>query len=151
MEVYYTVKEASEETAKEPCSRKGHMAVRVPGQIVLFGGHDTVTANINNTVDHITVNILSMRVIWVYHLDIDRWFKTALPETHVAPPPIAYACAVVIGSQIYLHGGHLVESTKAKATGALWKLTNTAEEITWSELKFQDKKSMPSPRSQHVG
>ena len=150
MEEQYTMKEASEEKAIKPCSRKGHMAVRVPGQIVLFGGEDIVQ-NVNGTVNHITVNMFSMRVIWVYHLDIDRWLKTALPETLVVPPPTAYACAVVIGSQIYLHGGILVESETIKATGALWKFTSTAEGITWSEMKFRNKKSIPSPRCLHVG
>ena len=152
MEVPYTIKEASEEKTKEPCSRKGHMAVKVPGQIVLFDGEDIVTENINGTVHHITVNMISMREIWVYHLDIDRWLKTALPETHVVPPPTACACAVVIGSQIYMHGGAiLVELAKPKITGALWKLTNTAEVITWSEMKFRNKKSIPSPRLAHAG
>ena len=150
MEEHYTMKEASEEKAKEPCSRKGHMAVKVPGQIVLFGGEDVIQ-NINDTVHLVTVNMFSLRVIWVYHLDIDRWVKTALPETLVVPPPTAYACAVVVRSQIYLHGGILVESETIKATGALWKFTSTAEGITWSEMKFRNKKSIPSPRCLHVG
>ena len=144
MEIYWTTKEA-----KKPSSRKGHMAVRVPGQIILFGGEDVLTENTDDTVENTTVKMFSMRVIWMYHLDIDRWTKTVLPEAHVVPPATAYACAVMIGSQIYLHGGLPVES-KTKATGALWKLTNAAEGISWSKMKFQDKKSMPSPRCLHA-
>ena len=150
MEVRWAKKEACEEKAKEPCSRKGHMAVRVPGQIVVFGGEDVIK-NISEQVQYITVSMFSMRVIWVYHLEIDRWTKTALPETHVVPPPSAFACAVAIGSQIYLHGGFLVRSDTAESTGALWKLTSAAAGITWSEMKFRNKKSIPSPRFLHVG
>ena len=153
MEVHYTVKEASEAKAKEPCSRKGHMAVRVPGQIVIFGGEDVIK-NIDDVVHHMIVNMFSMRVIWIYHLDIDKWMKTELLEAHVTPPPTGYASAVVIGSQIYLHGGILRESEASKtskATGALWKFASSAEGITWSEMKFRNKKSIPSPRFLHVG
>ena len=156
MEACWTLKEVCEEKAKKPHSRKGHMALRVRGQIVLFGGEDVETDNTDDTVEHNTVNMFSMRVIWLYHLDIDRWTKTVLPHTQVIPPPTAEACAVAIGSHIYQHGGSLgpqslLGTQRTEETGALWKLTSIAEGISWSEIKFQDKKSMPSPRCLHAG
>ena len=74
---------------KRPNPRWGHTAVRLNRSIVVFGGICKGTDNRHR--------YYSMRVIWSFNLDIERWIKFILPETQMIPKPRAGQCFVVVG------------------------------------------------------
>ena len=105
------------------------MAVRLNTNIIVFGDEYRGMKTANRTTYY------SMRVIWSYNLDIDKWIKFVLPETQDVPEPTTDACAVVVGSEIYIHGGGRFGDVRKFLAGCMWKLSRmrtTAERITWT-------------------
>ena len=130
---------------KKPNPKDGHVAVRLQENIVLFGGL---------YIDSQRTMYYSMRVIWSYNLDIDRWIKLVLPETQATPHPAVGQCAVTIRSDIYLHGGgqHCEGDFLGLLFPSLWKLSGTSDSrITWTQINFPKGQGVPSKRFCHAG
>ena len=64
---------------KRPFKRCGHVAVCLKRNIIVFGGGCKDTENEHRFKYH------SMRVIWSYDLDIDRWIKFVLQDASGIP------------------------------------------------------------------
>ena len=135
--------------AKKPQPKDGHVAVRLHRNIMLFGGMRRI--NLDTRTKY-----YSMRAIWSYSLDIDRWVKFVLPKTQATPNPAVGRCAVTIGSDIYVHGGGQFREDAFDFKGflfsSLWKLSGTADNrITWTKINFQKEQEIPSGRYLHCG
>ena len=136
---------------KKPFPRCGHVAVRLKRNVVMFGG-----AYDNTATDHEEkFKYYSLRVIWSYNLDIDRWMKFVLPNTHGLLHRIE-SCAVVIGSEIYVHGGWsgAWDGTQysCELHGCLWKLSMKSDRsIAWTGFDLKNAQDFPSNRTGHVG
>ena len=131
---------------KRPHPRWGHTAVLMNGSIVVFGGACSVT-------DSEIVKYYSMRVIWSFNLDIERWIKCTLPETQMIPKPRIGQCFVVVGSAIYIHGGckFKEDGFKGKTFSGLWKLSSSDEGIAWTEIQFHTGQLIPTARTFNTG
>ena len=143
--VKFQVNEELKTDVMKPLPRYSHNAVRYNRNIVIFGGgeEDVVTYN-----DDLT-KCYSMRVIWFYDLDIDRWIKFVVPDTQNIPPSRISSCAVLIGSNIYMCGGAQRADRGFYHKGDLWKLSMTAEEkISWTQLTTTIE---IAPRTGHTG
>ena len=133
---------------KRPFRRCGHVAVRLKRNIIVFGGgcKDTET-------DH-RFKYYSMRVIWSYNLDIDRWIKFVLQDAPDIPTPRSEACTVAVGSHIYMHGGIRYRDAAFRPSYkyGLFKLSTTsARSLSWKRIKFPtDLEDVPSCRSGHA-
>ena len=130
-----------------PFKRCGHVAVRLKRNIIVFGGgcKDTET-------DH-SFKYYSLRLIWSYNLDIDRWIKFVLQDASGIPDARSEACAVAIGSQIYLHGGiqyHDAEVLESYYYGLFRLSTTSTRSLTWTRMNFPTA-DVPSCRSGHSG
>ena len=130
---------------KKPNPKDGHVAVRLQRNIVLLGG---------GYRDSPRTMYYSMRVIWSYNLDIDRWIKLVLPERQAIPHPAVGQCAVAIRLDIYLHGGG--QYREGDFLGllfpSLWKLSGTSDSrIAWSQINFPKGQGVPSERFCHAG
>ena len=122
---------------RKPLPRCGHVAVHLNRNIIIFSGGYT-----GSVPDH-KWKYFSLRVIWSYNLDIDRWIKLIIPETKEIPEPRVEACAVVIGSHVYFYGGwtYPTEESTGIVFVRLWKLSRTAEgRVTWTCDTFTKKK-----------
>ena len=128
---------------KKPLPRMGHAAVNLKRNIVIFGGGYK-----NDHIPKSMAKCYSMRVIWSYNLDIDRWIKFVLQESRDIPYPSLSACTVSIGSNIYMHGGQLFTRHRVFANG-VWKLSRTsAGDISWTQIQTTD---IIAPRMGHAG
>ena len=124
----------------EPLEKRiGHVAVNLDHFVIVFGGA---------MPNHRT---LSLRKIWMYNRYTEQWMKYVIPTTHQAPPSTWRACAVTIGSDIYMFGGR-VRSKRSRYLGhtnALWKLSRMQSgKFAWKQIKCQSKEQSPSPRSE---
>ena len=130
---------------KRPHPRWGHTAVRLNRSIVLFGGACKGADD--------RYRYYSMKVIWSFNLDIERWIKGILSETHMIPKPRSGQCAVVVGSHIYMHGGcrFNAHDFNGMRFSGLWKLSSSDEGIAWTEIKFHTGQLTPNGRSFHAG
>ena len=127
---------------KKPQPRFGHVAVRLNTNIVVFGGAcgDIQPGGLSKYYSH--------RVIWSYNLDIDRWIKFVLPDTQKIPEARILACAVVMGSDIYLYGGMRFDHS----IGGVWKLSGTAaRNISWEYADSPCTENLIAPRFAHAG
>ena len=130
----------------KPHMRFGHVAVRHEHYILLIGG----TGIYGHSSQH---------VIWMYNLYSEQWRQHVIPESEKVPENCQEACAVSIGSDIYMFGGLEIHQrqtrmsleTSEKATNSLWKLTTDNEVFTWTKTEDQEKKKSPSPRYHHSG
>ena len=77
----------------------GHVAVRVKGCIIVFGGKSGLCENL-------------MTEIRIYNLYTEHWRKYYAPQIPECPPSSFFASAVAIGSAIYMYDA-----------GLTWKLT----------------------------
>ena len=117
-----------------PYPRCSQMVVCMGKTVVMFGG-----------VYDRTLSLVSLHVIWLYNLDVERWRKVVLSEDTDVPPSTCEACAVVIGNTIFLHGG---ATNTRDYTDAMWKLTMEGN-LSWTEVTFDNPKKIPSPRCGH--
>ena len=128
-----------ESNLTKPHARMSHMAVCLDNNIMLFGG----------CTERSDFRFMNNRVIWIYNTDCERWKKHVLPKGRKVPAATAIACAVVIGSDIYMFGGF---SQTKRVTSKLWKLFSTTEHnFKWGKINFKDKIQTPSPRAAHAG
>ena len=95
-------------------SRHSHVAVRMYHCIIVFGG----------TWQKDDDPQLSLHMIWMYNLYTEQWGKHQIPDDHVAPPPTDSACAVVLGKDVFMFGGFVIN---VGTTNALWKLSWTPQ------------------------
>ena len=130
--------------------RKKHMAVRLDNSVVFFGGdleHGQFIAS------------APMCEIYVYNIHIEQWTIYRLKMSdHAVPEGTESACAVVIGTDIFVHGGKSWRSKDHNkeaiccSTDALWKLSKRKHnDFIWQKITFKDKESIPSPRALHSG
>ena len=111
--------------------------------IVIFGGYSS-----NKFISH--------KVIWTYNLDTDRWKKHTASGSQEVPQGRLGACAVAIGTQIYMHGGRSIEK---QTLATLWKLDvrpalcsmSGEDGMAWTQVKFEDNNLIPSARTYHTG
>ena len=137
-----TVIDESNSSSGKPLPRHSHLAVQIHRDIVIFGGY-----NYNKYI--------SYKVIWTYNLDIDRWKKHTVSGSQLVPQGSHGACAVAVGTQIYIHGGWTANQVlatlwKLDVSGALWKISGQ-DGIVWSQVKFGDNNLIPSPCTYHTG
>ena len=141
-ETVHMVDESNSSSGK-PLPRHSHLAVQIHRHIVIFGGY--------YNMKHI-----SHKVIWTYNLDIDRWKKHIVSGSQEVPQELFGACAMEIGTQIYMHGGSTIEKQtlatlwKLDVSPALWKMPGQ-DGIVWSQVMFEDNNLIPSARSNHTG
>ena len=134
---------------KKPQLKDGHVAVRLHRNIVLFGGMRWINHEAR-------IKYYSMRVVWSHNLDTDRWVKFVQPETQATPHPPVGQCAVIIKSDIYVHGGGQYREDgfnfKVLLFSSLWKLSGPADNsITWTKTNFQEDQEIPSEQYLHCG
>ena len=114
----------------KPHMRLGHVAVRHEHYILLIGGTGIYGRS-------------SQHVIWMYNLYSEQWRQHVIPESEKVPVNCQGACAVSIGSDIYMFGGlevhqrkrRIILDTSEKATNSLWKLTACNECFTWTKTE----------------
>ena len=124
---------------RTPSARHNHVAVCMNRDIVVFGG-----IMLSGSLSH--------RFIWIYRHDIDRWKKYVIPKTHTAPTAMVGACAVAIGTAIYVHGGIGGDWGNQYIDNDLWRLSRRTDHgITWSKIHFENDHVQPSPRYWHAG
>ena len=134
-----------------PQARCGHVAVHLNRNIVIFGG-GLQTPDFRS-------KYYSFRVIWSYSLDTDRWDKFIVPETQYLPQRGTEACAISVGSSIYMHGGMCIEYSNVAENRygrvfsySFWKLHRTSERnLTWTKITFPKEEKVPSSRIGHAG
>ena len=124
-----TVIDESNSSSGKPLPRAYHLAVPMQRHIVIFGGF-------NNK------KYISHKVIWTYNLDIDRWKKHTASGSQEVPHGRSCACAVAVGTQIYMHGGYINYNENTLATlwkldvsAALWKMPGQ-DGVVWTQVKF---------------
>ena len=154
-----------ESTQKTPLPRYGHVAVRVLNSIVLFGGeyeqHYTCRkySEMNNAFGGYPVHergAIEMNTIWVYDLSTDQWERlVCLQGEYERPRRLAGMVAVVIGTDIYVHGGNTLGHLR-KCTADLFKLSCIGKTVKWNEILFGNiwltfDRKIPSPRTNHTG
>ena len=114
-----------------PGKLHGHVAVNMNHYILVFGGKFIKDYN------HIPLH-----EIWMYNLYTEEWRKHVIPQGQPVPTETerGYACAVVIGSNVYMFGGHTLFTT----TNTLWKLAaDPQESFAWSEIVMTNKEKTP--------
>ena len=134
-----------------PQARCGHVAVHLNRNIVIFGGG-------LQTPDSRS-KYYSFRVIWSYSLDTDRWNKFIVSETHDIPHQRMEACAISVGSSIYMHGGMCIKYYNVAENNyrevfyyGFWKLHRTSQRnLTWTKITFPKEEKVPSSRIGHAG
>ena len=93
---------------------------------------------------------ISSNVIWMYNIYTEQWRIHQIPKGKITPGPIAGACAVAIGRDIYIFGGE--SSGQNGKTNNVWKLTRTPQGcFNWSNIEFENDVKLPSPRAWHSG
>ena len=117
----------------------GHVAVCLDNYIMVIGGIDMNSEPV------------STHVILMYNVYTDQWRKHQIPVHKNAPPPVACACAVAIGTDIYMFGGFELDKKLNTETNELWKLTEGLQCIDWSKIEFYHDVKLPSPRCDHSG
>ena len=152
-------------TQKTPLPRHGHVAVRVLNSIVLFGGEDekhytcTKISEMNNAFGGYHVHkrwAIEMNAIWVYDLSTDQWEKLVCSQgDYERPRPLAGMVAVVIGTDVYVHGGNTLRYLR-KCTADLYKLSFIRKTVKWNRIPFGNRwlvfdHKIPSPRTNHTG
>ena len=89
-------------------------------------------------------------IICLYNLYTEKWRKYKVPFGKMTPSPIRGACAVVVGSDLYMFGG--LDLIPNHLTNDLFKLTRTtAGSFYWSKIEMHRDMRLPSPRSEHGG
>lgn len=136
----------SEFNDEELHERCGHVAVRLDKYMVMFGGYVCQRFQFQGET-LFREEYLSSRAIWTYNMDTNRW-KCIVTKGCKNPPGTSGACAISIGRDIYMQGGH----THSGNTNALWKLSFTADKgLFWTEIKMgSDSTKQPSPRDKHA-
>ena len=127
-------------------SRYSHVAVRFDHCIIVLGGKWLESEP-----------PLLLRTIWMYNVYTEEWGMYQISDNEEVPPPTDAACAVVIGSDIFMFGGRELFRERAqrrlsRLTNALWKLSWTPQHrFLWSHIKYENKLKPPTPRADHSG
>ena len=122
-----------------PGQPSGHVAVNRGHYILVFSGRFPKGQG-----------LMPLHVIWAYNLYTEEWTKHVIPQGQTVPTNRSYACAVVIGSDVYMFGGYMFP--ERNETNTLWKLASDPQEsFVWSEIVAINKEKTPSPRSEHTG
>ena len=126
-----------------------HMAVRLGNDIVVFGGRLKKSQYMASA---------PMDEIYLYNIHREQWTKHVISKSdHAVPHGTEAACTVLIGTDIYMHGGNTWRRKKYKhstccKSDALWKLSKRKyNDFTWQKIHFHEKKAIPSPRVYHSG
>ena len=91
-----------------------------------------------------------LNTIWLYNHYTEKWRNYKVPCGKMAPSPIRSACAVVVGSDLYMFGG--LDLIPKHLTNDLFKLTKTTTGcFYWSKIEMHRDMRLPSPRSEHGG
>ena len=118
----------------------GHVAVQMGHYVLVFGGGRYSEMYI----------ALPLHTIWKYNLYTEWWSKHEIASWQRTPPVCYWACAVAIGSGVYMFDGR--KWAGCSAADALWKLATTSEgNMFWSRIVISDKKNVPSQRRKHTG
>ena len=116
-----------------------HVAINMDHHILVFSGMK------RNCHTYVPLNI-----IWMYNLYTEQWKTHVIPQGQTIPGKRYSACAVVIGSDVYMFGGTLYSAVSS--TNKLWKLaTDPQGSFIWSEIVVTNKEKTPSPRCGHTG
>ena len=100
---------------------KKHIAVTLDHYIVVMGGIDSETGQVN------------AHSVWLYNLFLEQWQKYEIPKKKQAPDNLIRACGVVIGKDIITFGGET--RTQETKSNELWKLTrNTNDSFEWNRI-----------------
>ena len=145
--VHLNTHEELKKDVMKPLQRYGHVAVRYHRCIAMFGGASEAAKP--STGELFRYRQYSMRVIWLYDLDIDRWIKFVVPDTQNIPSPSFGSCAVDIGSHLYTYGGLYDDGRLSDGIGDLWKLSRSADgNFSWTQLTTEVR---IAPRCGHSG
>ena len=91
------------------------------------------------------------REIWRYNLCIGEWKRYDIPQNEIAPPTLEGACAVALGSSIFMFGGYDY-AMERRYRNDMWRLNTTLEgHFVWSKITNKHSSKEPSPRSSHSG
>ena len=126
---------------RESCAseRADHVAVRLEHYIRVFGGIGH---------KHFDDQELQRNRIWMFNLFTEKWSMYMVRRK--IPPAINAACAVAIGSDVYMFDGR--RNAECSFADALWKLNrNPKGYFLWSRIVTEDQTRVPSVRSKHTG
>ena len=118
-----------------------HNAVTMDHCILVFGG-----------ICRKDMCITPLNKMWLYNVYTEEWRKHEIPQGQTVPEGRLSACAMVVGSDVYMFGGCKMPYTVGDPTNELWKLeTNHRESFIWSEIVVTNGEKLPSPRYGHSG
>ena len=120
------------------------MAVNLEHYILVLGGI-SLRDNESN---------IPLHEIWTCNLYTEQWKKHVLSQSKVVPTERICACAVAMGSNVYMFGGSIKaqESIHGQITNSMWKLGLTSQgSFAWSEIVTRNNEKAPSPRQWHSG
>ena len=122
-----------------PWKLYGHVAINMGHYILVFSGR-----SLNNH------SYIPLHVIWMYNVYTEQWRKHVIPQRQTVPAERHSACAMAIGSDVYMFGGHL--HRECRITNSLWKLAMDPKgSFDWSKIVITNKKKTPSSRAFHTG
>ena len=120
--------------------RNCHLAVCIGHCIIVFGGKRNHKAYSTHTFS-------------MYNLFTEEWKTHAITPGKFSGQRLHSACAVAIGADVVLLGGHGSNHiTTNYITNAVWKLSrNHKGEFSWSCMTSSVSLMKPSPRTCHTG
>ena len=122
-----------------------HQIVKIGHCVMVFGGF---CYHLNECIGVLDREYNSYHVILVYNLYTDEWRKYMIPQNETVPSGRAKACAVAVGTDVYMFGGEGLFDNGC--TNELWNLTKTQHgRFGWNKDNTHSKESTPSPRFGH--
>ena len=116
-----------------------HVALRLNHNIVVIGGRNH---EMSGPV------FVPTNEIYMYNLYTEQWRKHQISGNK--PTPRFWACATVIGMDIYMFGGWNAYDKTNELFNDLWKLTRMTQGcFGWCKIEFQCNLQLPSPRFDH--
>jgi hypothetical protein len=98
----------------------------------------------------IVIRRTNMRELFNYNIHSGIWRKYVIPAFRGAPPFTILNKPVVIGSDLYVFGGRVV-NLNFKITNDLWKLTYDRNgRFIWEKISLTKQSQTPSPRHSHT-
>ena len=123
-------------------TRSIELPVRLKDSILVLTQKSQMLSYVSNSMpigcqQYVNMPYIHAHAIWIYNLWTERWRKYSIQNQEELPEVKLGQSGVVIGTDVYIFGGH-----------DLWKLTANAP-FVFSMIHVEDKTKVPSPRFQH--